>query len=110
MYVLTELGYVLICHIKEKKKKKCSFENALVEKSESSTRNKNGLVEGLLLFSIQMFTFTDLSRSIILSLYKIHQLNFTMYILPILTCTLSTYVIRLHKSNFNERILYYKRS
>ena len=63
MYVLTELGYVLICHVKEKKKK-CSFENALVEKSESSTRNKNGLVEGLLLFSIQMFTFTDLSRHI----------------------------------------------
>ena len=40
MYVLTELGYVLICHVKEKRKKKCSFENALVEKSESSTRNK----------------------------------------------------------------------
>ena len=52
MYVLTELGYVLIYHVKEKRKKKCSFENALVEKSESSTRNKNGLVEGLLLFSI----------------------------------------------------------
>ena len=31
MYVLTELGYVLICHVKEKRKKKCSFENALVE-------------------------------------------------------------------------------
>ena len=61
MYVLTELGYVLICHVKEKRKKKCSFENAFVEKSESSTRNKNGLVEGLL-FSIQMFTFTDLSH------------------------------------------------
>ena len=59
MYVLTELGHVLICHVKEKRKKKCSFENALVEKSESSTRNKNGLVEGLLLFSIQMFTYTD---------------------------------------------------
>ena len=69
MYVLTELGYVLICHVKEKRKKKCSFENALVEKSESSTRNKNGLVEGLLLFSIQMFTFTDLSRYIILSFF-----------------------------------------
>ena len=51
MYVLTELGYVLICQVKEKEKKNCSFENALVEKSESSTRNKNGLVEGLLLFS-----------------------------------------------------------
>ena len=59
MYVLTELGYVLICHVKEKRKKKCSFENALVEKSESSIRNKNGLVEGLLLFSIQMFNFTE---------------------------------------------------
>ena len=61
MYVLTELGYVLICQVKGKEKK-CSFENPFVEKSESSTRNKNGLVEGLLLFSIQMFTFTDLSR------------------------------------------------
>ena len=46
MHVLTELGYVLICKVKEKQKKK-SFENALVEKSESSTRSKNGLVEGL---------------------------------------------------------------
>ena len=53
MFVLTELGYVLICFNKlKRKKKKCSFENALAEKSESSTRNKNGLVEGLLLFSI----------------------------------------------------------
>ena len=46
MYVLTKLGYVLICQIREKGKK-WSFENDLVEKSESSTRNKNGLVEGL---------------------------------------------------------------
>ena len=53
-HILTELGYVLICQIK--KKKKCSFENALVEKSESSARNKNGLVEGLLLFSILVLT------------------------------------------------------
>ena len=76
MYVLTELGYVLICHVKEKRKKKCSFENALVEKSESSTRNKNGLVEGLLLFSIQMFTFTDLSRYIIkYSSWNVHNLG-----------------------------------
>ena len=59
MYVLTELGYVLICHVKEKRKKKCSFENALVEKSESSTRNKNGLVEGLLLFSIHFLNLLD---------------------------------------------------
>ena len=40
------LGYVLIRQVKEEEKK-CSFENALVEKSESSTRNKNGIVEGL---------------------------------------------------------------
>ena len=33
---------LLICQVKEKEKK-CSFENALVEKSESSTRNENGL-------------------------------------------------------------------
>ena len=39
-------GYVLICQVKEEEKKS-SFENALVEKSKSSTRNKNGLVEGL---------------------------------------------------------------
>ena len=45
MYVLRELGCVLICKVKEKEKT-CSFENALVEKTESS-RNKNGLVEGL---------------------------------------------------------------
>ena len=43
MYVLTEL---LICQVKEKEIK-CIFENTLVEKSESSTTNKNGLVEGL---------------------------------------------------------------
>ena len=46
MHVMTELGYVLLCQVKEEEKK-CSFENALIEKSESSTRNKNGLVEGL---------------------------------------------------------------
>ena len=40
MSVLTKLGYVLICQVKEEKKR-CSFENALVEKIESSTRNKN---------------------------------------------------------------------
>ena len=34
-YVLTELGYVLKCYVKEKIK--CSFENGLVEKRESST-------------------------------------------------------------------------
>ena len=42
MYVLAELGYVLMCQVKEKRKK-CSFVNALVEKSESSTRNKKWL-------------------------------------------------------------------
>ena len=69
MYVLTELGYVLICQVKEKEKK-CSFENALVEKSESSTGNKNGIVEGLLLFSIQMFTFTDFFQSLLFFIQK----------------------------------------
>ena len=48
MYVLTELGYVLICQVKEEEKKlkrSCScFENAVVEKSESSTSNKDGLI------------------------------------------------------------------
>ena len=66
MYVLTELGYVLICQVKEKEQK-CSFENALVEKSESSTRNKNGLVEGLLLFSIIEPSFQIVNRLFILS-------------------------------------------
>ena len=51
MYVLTKLGYVLICQVKEKEKK-CSFENALLEKSESSTRNKNGLVEDCYYFQL----------------------------------------------------------
>ena len=44
--VLKELGYVLICYVKEKEKN-VVLKNALVEKSESSTRNKNGLVKGL---------------------------------------------------------------
>ena len=46
MCVLTELGYVLICQVKEKEKK-ISFENFFVEKIERSRRNKNGLVERL---------------------------------------------------------------
>ena len=59
MYVLTELRYVLICQVKEEEKKnQCSFENALVQKSEGSTRNKNGLVEGLLLFLISHLVLT----------------------------------------------------
>ena len=33
MNVLTELGYVLICQVKEKEKK-CGFESALVEKKD----------------------------------------------------------------------------
>ena len=41
MYVLTGIGYVLICQVKEQEVKNYSFENALVEKSENSTRNKN---------------------------------------------------------------------
>ena len=49
MNVPTELGYVFISQVKEEEKK-CSFENALIEKSISSKRNKNGLIEGLQLF------------------------------------------------------------
>ena len=41
---MTELENVLICQFKEKK---CSFENGPAEKSESSTRKKKNLVEGL---------------------------------------------------------------
>ena len=40
------------------------------------------------------FVFTK--KTIILSLFKIDTLNFTMYILTILTYPLKTYVIRLH--------------
>ena len=39
-------------------------------------------------------------KPIILSLFKIDTLNFTMYILTILTCPLKTYVVRIH--NFNK--------
>ena len=49
MYVLTELGYVLICQVIEKEKK-CSFENALVKKNKSAAGNRNGLVEILYLY------------------------------------------------------------
>ena len=35
LYVLTELGYVLKCLVKQERK--CSLENALVEKGENST-------------------------------------------------------------------------
>ena len=46
------------------------------------------------------FVFTK--NPIILSLFKIATLNFTMYILTILTCTLNIYVVWLHKSNFSK--------
>ena len=38
LYVLTELGYVLKCQVKQERKH--SLENALVEKGENSTCNK----------------------------------------------------------------------
>ena len=60
MYVLTEVGYVLICHVKEKRKKKCSFENALVEKSESSTRNKNWISRRIvIIFNSMIYSKTS---------------------------------------------------
>ena len=43
-----------------------------------------------------MYLFCIYKKPIILSLFKIDSLNFTMYILTILTCPLKTYVIRLH--------------
>ena len=47
-------------------------------------------------------------KPIILSLFKIATLNFTMYILAILTCTLNIYVIGLHKSNLNKHFFIIK--
>ena len=35
-------------------------------------------------------------KAIIYSLFKIDTLNFTMYILTILACSIKTYVVRLH--------------
>ena len=49
-----------------------------------------------------MYFLCNYKKLIILSLFKIATLNFTMYILTILTCTLNIYVIGLHKSNFNK--------
>ena len=43
-----------------------------------------------------MYILCIYQKTIILSLFKIDTLNFTMYILTILTCPLKTYVIRLH--------------
>ena len=43
-----------------------------------------------------MYLFCIYKKAIILSLFKIDTLNFTIYILTILTCPLKTYVIRLH--------------
>ena len=43
-----------------------------------------------------MYLLCIYKGSIILSLFKIDTLNFTMYILTILTCPLKTYVVRLH--------------
>ena len=43
-----------------------------------------------------MYLLCTYKKPIILSLFKIDTLNFTMYILTILTCPLKTYVIRLH--------------
>ena len=42
-----------------------------------------------------MYILCIWQKTIILSLFKIDTLNVTVYILPILTCSLKTYVIRL---------------
>ena len=51
-------------------------------------------------------------KTIILSVFKIDTLNFTMYILTVLTCSLKIYVIRLHDLTsmnifFTERLLFF---
>ena len=43
-----------------------------------------------------MYVLCIYEKNIVLSLFKIDTLNFTMYILTILTWSLKTYVIRLH--------------
>ena len=43
-----------------------------------------------------MYLLCIYKKPIILSLFKIDTLNFTMHILTILTCPLKTYVIRFH--------------
>ena len=43
-----------------------------------------------------MYLLSIYKRTIILSLIKIDALNSTIYILTILTCTLKTYIIKLH--------------
>ena len=57
-----------------------------------------------------MYILCICQKAIILSLVKIDTLNFTMYILTILTCSLKTYVILLHNlismnNFFTERSL-----
>ena len=48
----TDRARIYFEYVRLKRKKICSFENSLVEKSESSARNKNGLVERLSIFSV----------------------------------------------------------
>ena len=47
-----------------------------------------------------MYLLCIYKKPIILSLFEINTLNFTMYILTILTYPLKTYVIRLHNYIF----------
>ena len=54
MYVLTELGYILICQVKEDEKKKCSFETAHVEKSDSSTKIKMDSKRIVIIFNLNV--------------------------------------------------------
>ena len=47
MYVLTELGYVLICQIKEEEKKNVVLKMLVKRRVKAQQEIKNGLVEGL---------------------------------------------------------------
>ena len=54
------------------------------------------LVTVLFKMKLYMYILCIYQKAIVLSLFEIDTLNFTMYILTILTCPLKTYVIRLH--------------
>ena len=70
------------------------------------------IVTSLVTVLFNMSLYLPKKNPIILSLFKIDILNFTMYVLMILTCPLKTYVIQLHNLIsmnilFTERTLFF---
>ena len=62
MYILVEVGHILICYFNEKIKF-CSFENTLVEKSKSSIRNfKKWLSRGITFIFSLMIIPSEVTR------------------------------------------------